>query len=97
MHGRGGLDDFDVVLALQPLLDDLHVQQAQEAAAEAEAQGVGGFRLEGEAGVVELQFFQGVAESSNSVLSAGVEIAEDHLLAARGSRAAARGRGWRRR
>ena len=42
--GRGGLDDLDVVLALEAFLDDLHVQQAEEAAAEAEAQGVGGFR-----------------------------------------------------
>ncbi len=35
--GRGG-DEVEVELALQALLDDLHVQQAEEAAAEAEAQ-----------------------------------------------------------
>ena len=35
--GRGG-DQVLVELALQPLLHDLHVQQAEEAAAEAEAQ-----------------------------------------------------------
>ena len=34
---RGG-DEVEVELALQPLLDDLEVQQAEEAAAEAEAE-----------------------------------------------------------
>ena len=42
-------DEVEVELALQPLLDDLHVQQAQEAAAEAEAQRDRALRLEGEA------------------------------------------------
>ena len=32
-------DELEVELALQALLDDLHVEQAEEAAAEAEAQG----------------------------------------------------------
>ena len=35
---RIGGDDVHVVLAPQPLLDDLHVQQAEEAAAETEAE-----------------------------------------------------------
>ncbi len=35
--GGGGGDELQVVLALQPLLHDLAVQQAQEAAPEAEA------------------------------------------------------------
>ena len=39
------------VLALEPLLDDLHVEQPEEAAAEAEAQRVGGLGVEGEGGV----------------------------------------------
>ena len=52
-HVRRGLHQVEVGLLLQPLLDDLHVQQAQEAAAEAEAQGVAGFGLELEAGVVD--------------------------------------------
>ena len=37
-HARRGGDQVLVELALQALLHDLHVQQAQEAAAEAEAQ-----------------------------------------------------------
>ena len=43
----------EVVLALEPLLDDLHVQQAEEAAAEAEAERLRGLGLEDERGVVE--------------------------------------------
>ncbi len=37
-HGRRGRDQVLVELALQPLLHDLHVQQAEEAAAKAEAE-----------------------------------------------------------
>jgi hypothetical protein len=43
--GRGG-DQVLVELALQALLHDFHVQQAQEAAAEAKAQRLRDFRLE---------------------------------------------------
>ena len=43
-RGRGG-DQVEVELALQPLLDDLEVQQAEEAAAEAEAERRRGLRL----------------------------------------------------
>ena len=35
----------EVVLALQPLTNDVHMQQAEEAAAKTEAEGVGGLRL----------------------------------------------------
>ncbi len=54
-HRRRGGDEVEVELALQPLLDDLEVQQAEEAAAEAEAERGGGLHLVGEAGVVEPQ------------------------------------------
>ncbi len=36
-HGRGGLHQREVALALEPLLHDLHVEHAQKPAAEAEA------------------------------------------------------------
>ena len=39
--GWRGLHDFDVELALQPFLDDLHVQQAEETAAEAKTERIG--------------------------------------------------------
>ena len=43
--GWRGRDQIEVEFAGQPLLDDLQVQQAQETAAEAEAEGGGGLRV----------------------------------------------------
>ena len=60
-RGRGG-DQVEVIFAGQPLLDDLEVEQAEEAAAEAEAERGAGLHLEAEAGVVEAQLVEAVAE-----------------------------------
>ena len=78
-RGRGG-DEVEVVLALEALLDDLEVEQAEEAAAEAEAEGGGGLHLEGEAGVVEAQLLDGVAQRLEVGGVDGEEAAEDHRL-----------------
>ncbi len=59
--GRGG-DQVLVEFALQALLHDFHVQQAQEAAAKAEAQRLRDFRLELQGRIVELQLFQRIAQ-----------------------------------
>jgi hypothetical protein len=59
--GRGG-DQVLVELALQALLHDFHVQQAQEAAAEAKAQRLRDFGLELQRRIVELQLFQRIAQ-----------------------------------
>ena len=59
---RRGREQVEVELALQPLLDDLEMQQAEEAAAEAEAERCGAFRLVDEAGVVEMQLGQALAQ-----------------------------------
>jgi hypothetical protein len=59
--GHGG-DHRHVELALQPLLDDLHVQQAQEAAAETEAERGAALGRPGEAGIVQLQLLHGIAQ-----------------------------------
>ena len=61
-NAGGGGDEVEVVFPLQALLNDLHVQQTQEAAPEAKAQGDGGLRFIGEGGIVELQLFQGIPE-----------------------------------
>ena len=53
--GRRGRDEVHVVFALEPLLHDVHVQQAEEAAAKAEAQRLRDFRLVVQRRVVELQ------------------------------------------
>ena len=56
-HGRGGRNQVEAELALQAVAGDFHVQQAQEAAAEAKAKGDGGLGLEGQGGIVKLQLF----------------------------------------
>ena len=76
----GGGDEVEVDLALEALLDDFHVKEAEEAAAEAEAEGGGGFGFEGEAGVVELEFSQRLAQCAVLVGFDGVEAGEDHGL-----------------
>ena len=59
--GRGG-DQVLVELALQPLLHDLHVQQAQKAAAKAKAQRLADLGLVVQRSIVELELFQRVAQ-----------------------------------
>ena len=76
---RGG-DQVEVELARQPLLDDLQMQEAEEAAAEAEAERGGGLHLVGEGGVVEAE----LADRGAQVLEVGgvdrKDAAEDHRL-----------------
>ena len=59
---RRGHEQVEVELALEPLADDLHVQQAEEAAAEAEAERLRGLGLVEERAVVQLQPLERVAE-----------------------------------
>jgi hypothetical protein len=61
-HVRHGGDHRHVELALQPLLDDLHVQQAEETAAETEAQRRAAFGCPRQAGIVQLQLLHGIAQ-----------------------------------
>ena len=61
-HVRRGGDQVESEFAFQALGDDLHVQQAQEAAAEAEAQRHRGLRLVDERRVVELELVERVAQ-----------------------------------
>ncbi len=62
VHRRARGDEVEVELALQALLDHLHVEEAEEAHAEAEAQGHGGLGLPHEGRVVDVQLLQGVPE-----------------------------------
>ena len=75
---RRGRDQVEVELARQPLLDDLQMQEAEEAAAEAEAERGGGLRLVAEGGVVEAE----LADRGAQVLEIGgvdrEDAAEDH-------------------
>ena len=71
-------DKIEVKLTLQPLGDDFHVQQAQETAAEAKAQGSTGFRLKTQRCIVELQFFQCVLQVWVVGAVCRVDAAEHH-------------------
>ena len=77
---RRGRDEREVVLALEPLAHDLHVQQPEEAAAEAEAERARGLGLVGERRVVEPQLLERLAQVGVLVALDGVEAAEDHRL-----------------
>ena len=60
--GRRRRDEVHVVLALEPLLHDIHVQQAEETAAKAEPQSLRNFRLVMQRRVVELELVERVAQ-----------------------------------
>ena len=90
--GRGG-DEVDAKFALEAFLHDLHVQQAEEAAAKAEAERDGIFRLVEKCGVVQLQFAQGVAQIFVVAGLHGKQAGENHGLD--GFKSGQRGRGAR--
>ncbi len=73
-------DQIQVILALQPLLDDVHMQQAQESAAEPQVQGHGGFGLVDERGIVQVQLFQRVAQRAIVLAIHGIKAGKDHRL-----------------
>ena len=80
LHAGGGGDEIEVELALEALLDHLHVQQAQETHAEAKAQGVGGLGLVDEGRVVERELVEGVAQGGVLVCVDGEHARVDHGL-----------------
>ncbi len=79
-HAGRGRDEIDIELTLQPLLDDLHMQQAEEAAAETEAERGRAFGLDGKRGIVEPQFFKRVAQHGVLMRVDRVQACEDHGL-----------------
>ena len=79
-HARRGRHQVHVELALEPLLDDLHVQQPEEAAAEAEAQRDRRFRLVEERRVVQPQLLERVAQLRVLVAFDRIEAGEHHRL-----------------
>ena len=97
--GRRRRDQIHVVFALEPLLHDVHVQQAEEAAAEAEAQRLRDLGLVVQRRVVELQLVERVAQRLVLVRLDRVEAGEHlrlHVLEA-GQRRRGRTRGQRHR
>ncbi len=77
---RGSRDEVKVELSLQTLANDLQVEQSEEAAAKAEAEGCGGFGLEGQRRVVELEALEGVAQVREVRSVDWVDAGEDHRV-----------------
>ena len=91
-HRWGGHDQIQVVFPLQPLLHDLHVQQAQKAAAEAEAHRAAGFRLVLQGRIGEPQLVERFPQIGILIRIGGEQAAEHHRL---GFRVARQGLGRR--
>ncbi len=87
---RRRLHQVEIRFAFEPLLDDFHVQQAQESAAEAEAQRIARFGLEFEARVVDAELGERVAQLFEVLSVRRIQPAIHHALRHAGSRAAAR-------
>ena len=73
-------DEVEVELALETLLDDLHVEQAEEPAAEPEPEGDRALRLVGDARVVEVELLERVAQQRVVLAGQRVEAGEDEAL-----------------
>src|SRR3954468_21961249 len=78
--GRHRREQVEVVLALEALAHDVHVQQPEEADAEAEAEHVAGLGLPGQCRVVERELLERVAEVRVVVRVDREDAAEDHRL-----------------
>jgi hypothetical protein len=79
-HRRRRLHEVHVLFAFEALLDHFHVQQAEEAAAEAEAQRVARFRLKRERAVVESHLLERLAQVLELARNGRIEAAEHHWL-----------------
>ena len=75
-----GSDHVHIEFAAEALLDYLHVQQAEEAATETEAEGCRRFRLERERGIVQLQFLKRCTEIFEILRLNGIDAGEHHRL-----------------
>ena len=87
VHRGRRRDEVEVELALEALLDDLHVKQPQETDAEAKAKGHGGLGRPGERRVVHVELVEGVAEVLVLLGVHGEETGVDHRLGLAISRA----------
>ena len=76
----GRRDQFEIVVAFEALLNDLAVEHAEEAAAEAEAEPFAVLGKIGKAGIVEAKLAQAFAEQLEVVVVDRIQAAEDHRL-----------------
>ncbi len=73
-------DEVEAELALEPLLDDLHVEQAEEPAAEPEPERDRALRLVREARVVEVELLERLAQQRVVLAADGVDAGEHEAL-----------------
>ena len=77
-HAGGSNNQIQIILPLQPFLDDFQVHQPQETAAKAEPQGPAAFRLHSQRGVIQPQLFQGGPQTAVLLAVRGIEAGKDH-------------------
>ena len=77
--GDGG-NHIHIKLTIQTFLDNLHVEQSEETATETEAQSHRGLRLEGQRGIVKLQFLKRCTQVLIISRIDGIDTGEDHRL-----------------
>src|SRR5580704_10995674 len=73
-------DEVDAVLALQPLLRNLHMQETEESGAETEAERLRILRLADEARIVEAQLLDRIAQRRILIGLGRIEARENHRL-----------------
>src|SRR5258708_30130393 len=73
-------DEIEVELALQSFAHDLKMQETKEATAKSKAERSGGFHLIGEAGIVQVQLAERLAQVFEERRIDRKEAAEHHLL-----------------
>ena len=83
-------DQLEAELALEALLNDLHVQQAKEAAAEPEPERDGTLRLVGERGIVEMELLERLPQQRIVLAAERVDPGKHQALGFLVARAAAR-------
>ena len=79
-HARRRRDEVHVEFALEPFLHDLHVQQAEEPAAESESERDRGFRLEEERRIVQAQLLERLTQLGVLMALDRVEAGKHHRL-----------------
>jgi len=79
-HRRSGLHHIEVEFAFQALLADLHMQHAEESAAEAMAEGATAFGRPAERGIVERELLDRLTQLVIGRFTRGIQPAVDHRL-----------------
>ena len=79
-NAGNGQNDGQIVLPLQPFLNDIQMKQSQKAAAEALPQGGGRILLINKGGIIEFEFFQGVGQVFIIIGSNGIDGRKDNGL-----------------